>query len=43
MDPEINIVEGDEYLIAQITIPNTRTTSLTINAQIKTNCVEKCK
>jgi hypothetical protein len=38
MDPEINIVDGDEYIIAQITIPNTRTTQLTLNAQGKTNC-----
>ena len=40
MDPEINVVSDDEYLIAQITVPNTRTTSLTLNAQGKTNCVE---
>ena len=42
MDPEINVVDGDEYLVAQITIPNTRTTSLTLNAQGKTNCVNNC-
>ena len=40
IDPEINIVEGDEYIVAQITIPNTRTTSLTLNAQGKTKCEE---
>jgi hypothetical protein len=38
IDPEINIVYGDEYVVAQITIPNTRTTQLTLNAQGKTNC-----
>ena len=42
MDPEINVVDGDEYIVAQITIPNTRTTSLTLNAQGKTNCVNNC-
>ena len=42
MNPEINVVDGDEYIIAQITIPNTRTTSLTLNAQGKTNCVNNC-
>jgi len=38
IDPEINIVDGDEYVVAQITVPNTRSTSLTLNAQGKTNC-----
>ena len=38
MDPEINVVDGDEYVVAQITIPNTRNTQLTLNAQGKTNC-----
>ncbi len=40
IDPEINIVEGDEYIVAQITIPNTRSTTLTLNAQGKTKCEE---
>lgn len=42
IDPEINIVDGDEYIIAQITIPNDRSTSLTLNAQGKTNCGNNC-
>jgi hypothetical protein len=42
LDPEENIVEGDEYVVAQITIPNKRTTSLTLNAQGKTNCGDDC-
>jgi hypothetical protein len=42
MNPEINVVDGDEYIVAQITIPNDRTTSLTLNAQGKTNCVNNC-
>ena len=40
IDPEINIVNGDEYIIAQITIPNDRSTTLTLNAQGKTKCEE---
>jgi len=40
MDPEINIVDGDEYVIAQITIPNMRSVELTLNAQGKTKCEE---
>ena len=40
MDPEINVVDGDEYIVAQITIPNMRTTQLTLNAQGKTRCGE---
>ena len=37
-DPEENIVEGNEYTVAQITIPNTRHAQLILNAQGKTNC-----
>ena len=40
MDPEINVVSGDEYIVAQITIPNTKSVDLTLNVQGKTNCVE---
>ena len=40
MDPEINIVDGDEYIVAQITIPNDRSADLTLNAQGRTNCEE---
>ena len=40
MDPEINVVNGDEYVVAQITIPNDRSVELTLNAQGKTNCEE---
>jgi hypothetical protein len=40
MDPEINIVDGDEYIVAQITIPNDRSVELTLNAQGKTKCEE---
>jgi len=42
IDPEINIVEGDEYVVAQITIPNDRSTELILNAQGKTNCNNNC-
>ena len=35
MDPEINIVDGDEYVVAQITIPNMRSVELILNAQGK--------
>ena len=38
IDPEINIVDGDEYTVAQITIPNDRSVELTLNAQGRTNC-----
>ena len=38
IDPEINVVNGDEYTVAQITIPNNRRVELTLNAQGKTNC-----
>lgn len=38
MDPELNIVDGDEYVVAQITIPNGRSADVVINAQGKTNC-----
>ena len=40
MDPEINIVDGDEYIVAQITIPNDRSAELTLNAQGRTKCEE---
>lgn len=40
LDPEINIVDGDEYIVAQITIPNDRSADLTLNAQGRTNCEE---
>ena len=40
LDPEINIVDGDEYTVAQITIPNDRSVELTLNAQGKTKCKE---
>tara|TARA_Y100001970_G_C14238065_1_gene863145 strand:- start:43 stop:1437 length:1395 start_codon:yes stop_codon:yes gene_type:complete len=40
MDPEINIVDGDEYIVAQITIPNDRSADLTLNAQGRTKCEE---
>ena len=40
VDPEINVVNGDEYVVAQITIPNDRSVELTLNAQGKTNCKE---
>lgn len=40
MDPEINVVDGDEYVVAQITIPNGRSVELTLNAQGKTKCEE---
>ena len=40
MDPEINVVDGDEYIVAQITIPNMRSVELTLNAQGKTKCEE---
>jgi len=42
IDPEINIVSGDEYIIAQITIPNDRSVELMLNAQGKTNCNNNC-
>lgn len=42
IDPEINIVDGDEYIIAQITIPNDRSVELTLNTQGKTNCGNNC-
>jgi hypothetical protein len=38
-DPDENIVTGDEYIIGQITIPNGRSTDVTVNVQGKTNCV----
>lgn len=38
LDPEINLINGDEYIVAQITIQNTRSVELTLNAQGKTNC-----
>lgn len=42
IDPEINIVDGDEYIVAQITIPNGRSVELKLNAQGKTNCGNNC-
>ncbi|MAD57151.1 MAG: hypothetical protein CMK44_01080 [Porticoccus sp.] len=42
IDPEVSVVDGDEYTIAQITIPNSRSVELIINAQGKTNCVNNC-
>ena len=42
MNPELNIVDGDEYIIAQITIPNDRSTELILNAQGKNNCDKNC-
>ena len=42
IDPEINVVDGDEYVVAQITIPNGRSVELTLNAQGKTNCGNNC-
>ena len=40
MDPEVSVVDGDEYIVAQITIPNTRSVELILNAQGKTKCEE---
>ena len=40
INPEINIVEGDEYVVAQITIPNDRSVELKLNAQGRTKCEE---
>ena len=40
MDPELTVVDGDEYVIAQITIPNGRSADVVVNAQGKTNCIE---
>jgi len=40
IDPEINVVDGDEYVVAQITIPNMRSVELILNAQGKTKCEE---
>ncbi len=42
IDPEVSVVDGDEYVVAQITVPNTRSVELTLNAQGKTNCVNNC-
>lgn len=42
MNPELNIVDGDEYIVAQITIPKGRSVELTLNAQGKTNCDNNC-
>ena len=39
LDPEINLINGDEYIVAQITIQNTRSVDITLNAQGKTNCI----
>ena len=40
MDPEVSVVDGDEYVVAQITIPNMRSVEVMLNAQGKTNCKE---
>jgi hypothetical protein len=42
MNPEINIVDGNEYIIAQITIPNDRSTEVTLNAQGRKECNSNC-
>tara|TARA_A100001015_G_scaffold280964_1_gene343739 strand:- start:90 stop:1355 length:1266 start_codon:yes stop_codon:yes gene_type:complete len=42
IDPEVSVVDGDEYVVAQITVPNTRSVELTLNAQGKTNCDNNC-
>ena len=38
LDPSKNIVDGDEYVVAQITIPNGESSQLILNAEGKTNC-----
>ena len=40
MDPEISIVPGNEYIIAQLTIPNEVVTDVLINVQGKLTCVD---
>ena len=42
IDPEINIIDSDEYIIAQITIPNDRSAELTLNAQGRKECNSNC-
>jgi len=42
MDPEGIIIQGDEYIIAQLTLPNDYSDEVRINAQGKTNC-ETCE
>jgi hypothetical protein len=42
MDPQEVIVQGDEYVVAQLTIPNDESTDVVINAQGELNC-DKCR
>ena len=41
MDPDGIIVSGDEYIVAQLTLPTDLSVDVTLNAQGKTNC-ENC-
>jgi hypothetical protein len=42
MDPQEVIVQGDEYVVAQLTIPNDVITTVVLNAQGELNC-DKCR